>query len=101
VPRRSCSLICRWLELPAVNTEEKQVERNKTDACLLGLALELVQSHQFAKIVREIADNCANLQSSFETDWFLRRLFNVGPDLDLAANSSVLIRKLTKWNREQ
>jgi CspA family cold shock protein len=28
---------------------------------------------RFMKFVREIADNCANLQSSFETDWFLGR----------------------------
>jgi hypothetical protein len=44
--------------------------------------------------------NCANLHTSFETDWFLRRLLLSTPDLDLAANSSVL-RKSTKWNREQ
>jgi CspA family cold shock protein len=37
---------------------------------------------RFSKFVREIADNCANLHTSFETDWFLRRLRIVDPDLD-------------------
>jgi CspA family cold shock protein len=32
--------------------------------------------------VREIFDNCANLHTSFETDWFLRRSCIVDSDLD-------------------
>jgi len=39
----------------------------------------IVQFRLFSRIVSEILANCANLQTSFETDWFLRRACIVDP----------------------
>jgi hypothetical protein len=36
----------------------------------MGMHQKLCNSIILKNLVREIADNCANLQSSFGTDWF-------------------------------
>ena len=58
------------------------------------VALFTVQTQLFAIFVTQILAKYANLHTSFETDWFKRRLCMSTPDLDLAANSSAL-RKST------
>jgi hypothetical protein len=53
-------------------------------------APKTVQSNGLQKYFHTFLASDANLQSSFETDWFSATAVCTNPDLDLAANSSAL-----------